>query len=203
MRTKVGTATTTTSPSTTERDSEVVDEDDDEAQGGNDPRARSVYAELQAAKSNLKALEARRWEDIQAKQNESEEFELVFDNWKSLETQIGKQKFTPKQSKEKQKGVECVRCLTRTEAAKRCGDCLYAMYCSANCQREDWAEHKKFCKQWTNLLDIERRFQTDRAALLDHIDRVDAERRAQAAQQQKQQRQQQHAHSHDHGGHSH
>lgn len=70
-------------------------------------------------------------------------------------------------------------------------------------QRDDWSEHKAFCKQWMNLLEIERRFQTgasllslsflrngvwfdsfpsqryiiDRAALLDHIDRVDRERR--------------------------
>ena len=42
-------------------------------------------------------------------------------------------------------GGQCTRCRVVT-ATKRCGRCKLARYCSAGCQRADWALHKKVCK---------------------------------------------------------
>ncbi|KAJ7115457.1 hypothetical protein C8R44DRAFT_928527 [Mycena epipterygia] len=33
------------------------------------------------------------------------------------------------------------------DSLKRCGQCQLAWYCSRECQRTDWADHKKFCGQ--------------------------------------------------------
>ena len=32
-------------------------------------------------------------------------------------------------------------------ASKRCSQCRYASYCSAECQRSDWKSHKATCKK--------------------------------------------------------
>ena len=38
---------------------------------------------------------------------------------------------------------------------QKCGRCLIAKYCSKNCQKADWKEHKKYCRHITKLaLDI-------------------------------------------------
>ena len=37
----------------------------------------------------------------------------------------------------------------------KCGQCQVAKYCSKDCQRADWKEHKKYCRHITKLtLDI-------------------------------------------------
>eukprot|EP01090_Pellita_catalonica_P021949 TRINITY_DN835_c0_g1_i1.p1 TRINITY_DN835_c0_g1~~TRINITY_DN835_c0_g1_i1.p1 ORF type:complete len:115 (-),score=23.34 TRINITY_DN835_c0_g1_i1:154-498(-) len=32
------------------------------------------------------------------------------------------------------------------ECLKKCGDCSVAMYCSVNCQQQDWPEHRLRCR---------------------------------------------------------
>lgn len=144
----------------------------------------------------------------------------------------------------KQKGplADCIVCLKRTDVAKRCGSvvvivvvvsrrrrttnrcscsaCLHGVYCSPTCQREDWAAHKNFCKQWQNMLEIEKRFRSNRCVpfgptervcfaaqslarertsgeLLANIERVEAQRRAEELAKARA-APPQHAHAHPH-----
>ena len=41
----------------------------------------------------------------------------------------------------------CKKVMTN-RAAKKCGKCLTAHYCSESCAKEQWATHKADCKQW-------------------------------------------------------
>jgi len=41
----------------------------------------------------------------------------------------------------------CQLCHLATESIKRCGACKVAKYCSADCQKKDWKEHKLGCKK--------------------------------------------------------
>ena len=34
---------------------------------------------------------------------------------------------------------------------QKCGKCLVAKYCSKDCQKTDWKEHKKYCRHITKL----------------------------------------------------
>ena len=40
----------------------------------------------------------------------------------------------------------CIVCQGR-ENLQRCGRCKSVQYCSAKCQKEDWNNHKKYCKE--------------------------------------------------------
>lgn len=40
----------------------------------------------------------------------------------------------------------CVKCGKFLEKVKKCSRCKIAFYCSRECQKEDWSEHKKHCK---------------------------------------------------------
>jgi len=37
-------------------------------------------------------------------------------------------------------------CICGVESKFICGNCKVKKYCSVNCQKEDWKEHKKICK---------------------------------------------------------
>lgn len=43
----------------------------------------------------------------------------------------------------------CTNCLKK--ANKRCGSCRAVKYCSAECQKSDYSQHKLFCKNLRNL----------------------------------------------------
>jgi len=40
----------------------------------------------------------------------------------------------------------CSKCQAPTPTPKRCGKCKTRVYCSANCQKEDWNAHKQMCQ---------------------------------------------------------
>lgn len=42
--------------------------------------------------------------------------------------------------------MRCGFCLDGTKSRKKCGRCKAKYYCSLECQRKDWGEHKKECK---------------------------------------------------------
>jgi hypothetical protein len=41
----------------------------------------------------------------------------------------------------------CSNCGTKKMSLSKCGRCKKAYYCNADCQRKDWAEHKKRCEK--------------------------------------------------------
>jgi len=41
---------------------------------------------------------------------------------------------------------KCAKCGKNDEKNKKCSGCYYVYYCSPECQREHWEEHKKDCK---------------------------------------------------------
>ncbi|KAF9648126.1 hypothetical protein BDM02DRAFT_3097041, partial [Thelephora ganbajun] len=43
-------------------------------------------------------------------------------------------------------GDECSKCGTRTASIKRCARCRSRLYCSPECQKVDWKEHKRSCQ---------------------------------------------------------
>ncbi|KAL4452141.1 hypothetical protein ABPG75_007803 [Micractinium tetrahymenae] len=45
--------------------------------------------------------------------------------------------------------LRCAACKQHAENLMRCGRCRAAQYCSVECQRKDWAAHKKACKPAT------------------------------------------------------
>jgi len=45
----------------------------------------------------------------------------------------------------------CMVCAEAPEKLKRCGGCGTTCYCSAECQRADWKEHKLVCKTARNV----------------------------------------------------
>lgn len=42
---------------------------------------------------------------------------------------------------------QCVNCLHTGPKKRSCGSCRYAHYCNTECQKADWKEHKKLCKE--------------------------------------------------------
>ena len=45
----------------------------------------------------------------------------------------------------------CIVCEATPEKLKRCGGCGTTCYCSAECQKADWKEHKLVCKTAKNI----------------------------------------------------
>ena len=43
--------------------------------------------------------------------------------------------------------VECVFCQLRSDKLLKCGACECVNYCDRICQKNDWPEHKKWCKE--------------------------------------------------------
>lgn len=42
--------------------------------------------------------------------------------------------------------IHCQSCLQRMQKKFRCNGCKFIHYCSVNCQKNDWNEHKEECK---------------------------------------------------------
>ncbi|KAF7364133.1 MYND-type domain-containing protein [Mycena sanguinolenta] len=42
-------------------------------------------------------------------------------------------------------GCYTCKCIKARDELKRCGKCLIVRYCSSECQKKDWNDHKKFC----------------------------------------------------------
>jgi MYND finger len=51
----------------------------------------------------------------------------------------------------------CTRCEVQDKPLSKCSRCKVAVYCSYECQKEDWSNHKKHCKtlSTTNHDDVE------------------------------------------------
>ena len=60
----------------------------------------------------------------------------------SKQPATGTYKFKLMASKEKQ----CCFCKNVSTGKKRCSRCKTAVYCDADCQRQDWKAHQPFCK---------------------------------------------------------
>ena len=47
---------------------------------------------------------------------------------------------------------KCARCYQTSPTLKACSNCLSVKYCSKECQRKHWSEHKMVCKQQSEVL---------------------------------------------------
>ena len=50
----------------------------------------------------------------------------------------------------------CIVCLKKSGQLKRCAVCKSGKYCSKECQKADFKNHKVFCSAITSLEDVER-----------------------------------------------
>lgn len=50
----------------------------------------------------------------------------------------------------------CHKCYTRGESEKfgRCGGCTIAVYCSRECQKDHWKEHKNVCQKFVAVMAV-------------------------------------------------
>lgn len=46
------------------------------------------------------------------------------------------------------------KCFCDKDATKHCGKCKAKWYCSADCQKKNWPEHKKTCKEPFHVVEI-------------------------------------------------
>ena len=61
---------------------------------------------------------------------------------------------------------------TRVVADKICGGCQMVRYCSPECQKADWASHKKICARFKSATEIEKyidNFKFDDLEILIHL----------------------------------
>lgn len=58
----------------------------------------------------------------------------------------------------------CSRCFSKSSALMKCSRCHYVCYCSADCQKSDWTQHKGECRYLENVLS---RFRDQEAHLTD------------------------------------
>lgn len=71
--------------------------------------------------------------------------------------------------------AECDQCHKHTDQLRRCSGCQAAWYCSRECQKQHWSQHKRFCNKGKSKQDGE----TVTGSKLNAVCGADADRKLQ------------------------